>query len=653
MIEILQKRTACNRDCPDACGIVATVENGRVTRLQGDRDHPVTQGFLCERTSRFLDRQYSPDRLTTPLVRRSDAFQAAGWDEALDLIAERMLHFRDTSGPASILQYRSGGSLGLMKHVDDYFFQRFGPVTVKSGDVCAGAAEAAQLMDFGDFDSNDLLDIENSRTILLWGKNVFTSSVHLIPLLKQARKRGASIVLIDPVSHRTRELCDRFVQPRAGGDAALALGMARWLLDNDAADPAAAEYCDHYEAFCDLARSGTIDQWAQIADLSTGELATLAMEYANGPSSIQVGWGLQRRRHGAATIRAIDALGAISGNLGIPGGGVSFYFTRRTAFDLSFSKPDGAPRRIAEPLLGPGILAAADPPIRMAWVSAGNPVVMLPESDTVAEALRSRELTVVVDAFLTDTARLADVVLPTTTMLEEGDLMGAYGHHWLIESRPVVEPPPGVKSDYQIIQALAARVGLGDEFSGDVDHWKRRLLGRVGKRGIGLEDFKKGPVKNPFVQRVAFADRKFPTPSGRVQLITHLADDLLRPAATDSLRLAALSTPKSQGSQWPAASQVGPATATVHPAAARGFEDGQVARLQSAIGSIEVRLRFDAAQRPDVVLMDKGGWHRAGRCANALVKAELTDDGQCAVYYDTPVRIVAREEVKYSARAGQ
>ncbi len=275
-----QRRSACNRDCPDACGLIATVSDGRVIRLQGDPDHPVTQGFLCHRTSRFLDRQYAPDRLLRPLLRDGEMFREIDWQEALDLAAQQLLRFRAESGPASILHYRCGGSMGIMKHVTDYFFQCFGPVTIKSGDVCSGAGEAAQVTDFGCSDSHDLFDLRNSRTIVLWGKNVFVSSVHLIPLLRQARERGATVILIDPVHHRTASLCDHVLQPRPAGDAALACGIARWLFDHAAADPASSTYCDHGDAYRDLVMSRTVDQWAAIADVSPMALVQVAQAYA-------------------------------------------------------------------------------------------------------------------------------------------------------------------------------------------------------------------------------------------------------------------------------------------------------------------------------------------------------------------------------------
>jgi anaerobic selenocysteine-containing dehydrogenase len=636
-----RRLTACNRDCPDACGIVATIEDGRITRLSGDPAHPVTRGFLCHRTSRFLERQYAPDRLTSPLRRDGDSFVPVSWEEALDDIAGRLLAIRAESGPAAILAYRCGGSMGILKSVVDYFFERFGPVTVKSGDVCTGAGDAAQMTDFGDEDSHDFFDPARSRTIILWGKNLHVSSVHLIPILLEARARGAKLVSVDPVFHKTAAMCDLFVQPRPGGDIPLALGVARQMFESGTADPGAGDYCDHLDSFLALTHSRSVEAWADLAGVPLKALVSLAEAYAVRPASLHIGWGLQRRRHGSAAVRVLDALGAVSGNIGVPGGGVSYYTKRRGAFDLSFARREEvAPRLLPEACLGRAILEARDPPIRAVWISSANPVAMLPESHTVAEALAGRELTVVVDSFLTDTARLAHYVLPTTTLLEEDDLLGAYGHHWIVESRPVVAPPPGVKSDLDIISELARRTGLGDAFSADADSWKRRVLGKVADRGASLDDLRRGPVRNPLAPTLMYPDRVFPTATGKVNLVHDVTLDPPRGTLLRPLLLMALATERAQGSQWLPSQQEGPATATVHPSAAAGFADGAVARLESEIAEIVVRLKFDRRQRADVVLMEKGGWLSAGRCANALIRAAETDAGGCAVYHDTPVRLL-------------
>jgi anaerobic selenocysteine-containing dehydrogenase len=612
-----------------------------VLKLEGDPEHPVTQGFLCYRTSRFLERQYDPERLTSPQLRRNGRTEAIGWDAALDLVAEKMLRIREESGAAAILNYRSGGSLGLLKHVIDYFFERFGPVTIKSGDICSGAGDAAQHADFGEEDSHDLDDLLTSRTIVSWGKNPYVSSVHLLPVLRKARAAGARLIQIDPVHHRGAELADVVLQPRPGGDIALALGILRLLFERGQTDPRAAEYCDHLSELRAMALARPLSDWARLADVGREEIDRVSALYADGPSAILVGWGMQRRANGSAAIRLLDALAAVSGNLGVRGGGVSFYFKRRGAFDVSFSRGlEIAPRSIPEAELGQGILDANDPPVRMVWITNANPVAMLPDSETVARALSTREFTVVVDQTMTDSARCADLVLPTTTMLEDEDLVGAYGHHWLGNVRAVVPPPDGVRTDYEILQGLATRVDLGEEFAPSARDWKRRILGKVAPLGVTLETVEAGPVRNPLAVEVLFAERKFPTPSGKVNLIREIDPEPPRPTAERPLLLMALSTAKSQGSQWPSRRQQGPPTVRVHPAVANGLLDGDRARLESDVASLEVVVALDDRQRRDVALMDKGGWYRRGRSANALIRGRSTDAGGGAVYYDTPVRLL-------------
>ncbi len=635
-----ERRTLCNRDCPDACAILATVEDGKVTRIRGEREHPITRGSLCYRTSLFLDTQYSPERLTTPLLRVDGKLTPVSWEQALDTAAQRLKTIRAESGPAAIFHYRSGGSLGLLKALSDYFFELFGPVTSKRGDICSGAGDAAQLTDFGVEDSNDLFDLLNAKQILLWGKNVFVSSPHTVNVLRDARAKGAKLTLIDPVHHRTATLCQRYLQPRPGGDFALAMAVARVLFERGWTDPQAPQYCDHLDRFEALAHRHTVEAWCAQAQLPASAAHELAEALGPGkPTAILCGWGMARRAHGAATLRALDALGAVSGNLGISGGGVSYYFARRSAFDTSFLKGN-APRTVCEPLFGQEVLGMKDPPIRAVWVTAGNPVAMLPDSHRTVEALRSRDFVVVVDSFLTDTAREAHLVLPTTTLLEADDLVGSYGHHYIGEARPVVPPPPGVKSDLEIVQALAERVGLSQPLAGSAREWKERIARpKLAEHGVTLEQLATTAVRNPTRPKIVFEDRKFATPSGKVNLIVEAPPSPAEAPPGYPLLLTALSTEKSQSSQW-AVPQEGPAEVTVHPDAACGVADGGLAALESVLGRLEVRVRHDARQRRDVALMPKGGHLRDGRCANALVRAATTDLGEGGALYDERVRLV-------------
>jgi len=647
--ETTTHKTVCNRDCPDACGIVASVRDGRVVKLAGDPEHPVTRGFLCWRTNHFLNLQYGPDRVLAPMRRGADGrHHPISWNDALDEIAHRLLSIRNESGPGAIFHYRSGGSLGLSKPLVDWFFECFGPVTIKRGDICSGAGEAAQEADFGECDSHDLFDLLNSRHILLWGKNVHVSSPHTIPVLRDARARGAGLVLIDPVRHKGADFCDVFWQPRPGEDCALAMATARLLFERGSVRPRAAAMCDHLDEFRELAHAQSVARWCEQADVPRRAAEDLASRLADGPTAILVGWGMARRANGAAIVRTLDALSAISGNLGIPGGGASYYYRRRRAVDHSFVRGKAAaPRTICEPLFGREVLDARDPPIRAVWVTAGNPVVMLPDAELVRQALSSREFVVVVDPFFTDTARLADIVLPTTTLLEADDLIGAYGHPYVGAARPVVPRPTGVLDDLEIVQALAVRVGLAAELAGSARAWQERLIAPAARAaGVELRGLEEAPMRNPLAPRVLFADGKVPTATGRVNLVTELPR-AARTSPAYPLLLLSVSSDRSQSSQWSRASD-GPAggapVCTVHPSAATaaGVGDGEVARLESEIGAIDVRIRTDPDQRDDVAIVPKGGHLSKGHAANALIRAAVTDMGEGGALYDQPVRLVAR-----------
>lgn len=641
------RRTTCSRDCPDACALLATVEDENVTALRGDPDHPVTRGFLCFRTSRFLEVQDSPLRVRRPLARRGGRLVEVGWEEALDLAAERLRAVRAESGPAAIFHYRSGGSLGILKHLTDLFFARLGPCTTKIGDICSGAGEAAQVEDFGVSDSNALFDLQNSRHVLLWGKNATVSNVHLVPLLREARARGAGVVLIDPVHHRTAALCDRVLQPAPGRDFELAMGVTRLLFEGGI-DREAAAACRGLAAFEALCRARPVAAWAAAADLAVDDLEFLAECLREGPTAILVGWGLQRRLRGAATVRALDALCAISGNLFRAGGGCSFYFRRRKAFAPFGTLPE-PPRSLREPLLGQDLLAARDPRVRLAWVTAGNPVAMLPDSAAVARAFEQVEFLVVADCLLTETARRAHLVLPVPTMLEDDDLLGAYGHHWLGESRPVVPLRDGMLHEVEILQRLARRLGLDGFPLGPIDELKEMALREIAPFGAGLAALRAagGTLRSPVSGPVLFPEGRVATPDGRVRLLAEAPPDPEVPVppadegSSGPLWLFSNSTEKSQGSVWAGRGPGERTWVAVHPDALPSVPAGALVEVKSCVGRLIAELRHDDRQRRDVAIVPKGRPFDRGQSANALIAARPTDLGLGAAYLDCLVRIRA------------
>lgn len=628
--------TTCNRDCPDVCALEATVDGGRLVSLKGVKSDPVTKGFLCSRTTRFVERQHAADRILTPLVRVDGELRPIEWERALDLCADKLRQTRERYGPASILHYRSGGNMGYLRSLTSVFFEQFGPVTEKRGDICSGAGEWAQETDFGVCDSSDPEDLHNAKLIIIWGKNIHTSSVHLLPVVLEAKRRGAVVVGIDPMPTRASRISDLFLCPAPGTDAQLALGVVSYLVDRQGIHPEAAHYCSHLSEFLAMACSVPFEERMRRCGVPVDQGLKFAELYrTHSPSSILVGWGAPRRPNGAETVRVLDALSAVSGNVGIAGACTSFYFQRRRHFSRALLPPERAPARtFSEPLLGRE-MQKADPPVRLAWITAGNPAAMLPDSQTVAAELKKLDFTVVVETHHTDTTAVAHLVLPTLTLVEDDDLLGSYGNHYLRVSQPVMEPAGEARHELWIFQQLAKRLSMGDFLEGTPREWKDRLLDPV----VPRELLDGAVIRQPGAPRVVYEGRKFPTADGKVQLLCH------EPAMPDSLvegypfRLMAVSHPDSHSSQWSVEQPELP-LARISDQAPSFWRDGMEVLLESRKGGFRVKLAREPGLHPELIVLPKGGSRSRGWCPNDLIEARETDFGGGASFYDEPVRLV-------------
>ncbi len=635
-----RSQTACNRDCPDACTLQAEVVDGKLVALKGSHDDPVTRGFLCPRTTRFVNRQESPDRLAQPLLRKagsSEQFEPISWDDALDLAAEKLRAAKAKYGAESIFHYLSGGSLGYLKALTNVVFQQLGPCTQKRGDICSGAGEWAQVQDFGISDSSEVEDLLNARLVLIWGKNVHTSSVHLLPTLLEAKKRGTILVCIDPAPTRSARLADLFLCPRPGTDAQIALAMVTYLAERDRLDPDAASYCNNLGEFLAMARSVPFQERFRRAGIPLEQGLQLCRLYdEHRPSWLLVGWGAPRRSNGAATVRVLDALAAVAGNVGVPGGCASFYFQRRRSFYRdALPAHDPIPRTFSETRLGRE-LELADPRVRVAWITAGNPAAMLPDADRVARELRKVDFTVVVDTHWTDTCAVADLVLPTLTLVEDEDVVGAYGNTYLRSSQPVVAPFAEARHELWIHQQLARRLGFGELLEGTPAQWKERLL----KAEVDREVFGGKTVPQPGAPEVVFAGRRFLTSDGRAQLITTEPPCPEDPPEGFPFLLMAVSHPDSQSSQWSLEPPQMP-VARISADSDAALVDGAVFRLESRLGGFPVKIKREADLHAELVVLPKGGSGLfGGWCPNALIEARETDFGEGACFYEEPVRLV-------------
>jgi anaerobic selenocysteine-containing dehydrogenase len=638
--------TSCTLDCPDGCGIIAHVDNGRVVKLEGHPDHEFTKGYLCAKTYRFPKRLYSPERQLHPLKRAGGSIDSEwvriGWDEALDLVADRIRYFKAETGSLSIMHYQRTGSWGVTKKLNHRFWNLLGGVTTPSGSLCSGAARAGQKLDFGIRLGHDPSDIVNSKLVLLWGRNPLATNLHLVPLLKTVSEQGGRVILVDPVKCESATICDRHVQPRVATDASLALAMAKIVLEEGLEDRDFIEHHAHgFAAFRVLVDSHSLESLSERCGLAIGEIRELAREYATTkPASIQLGWGLNKYKSSAEIFRCVDALAALCGQIGIPGGGVTHGYDTQRLFDKTIEASDKAEshRAIPEPLLGRGLLEASDPPVRMMFVNGGNPVNQSPNSNLVAKALTQLDFVVVVDSFLTDTTDYAHVFLPTTTFLEEEDALVSWGHNILGGVNPAIDPVGESRSDLWIVQQLADRLGIGQEMAGTPREWLKRVMSPMEAKGVTVDALLQGPIRCPVAPLIPFADNKFPTKSGRFEFITEIEVDQRKDPAFP------LTLVTNFSKKW-LLSQM---TETEHPklatvrvgadwAASHGIENGQQMRLRSAVGELVVEVQVDPRVGKEMVIMAVGTWMKRGGGVNILTEDIMSNFGEMAAYGETRV----------------
>jgi anaerobic selenocysteine-containing dehydrogenase len=485
---------ACPHDCPDACGVLITVEGGRATKIQGDPRHPVTRGFLCAKVAKYLDRVYSPDRVLYPMRRiaakgmttaarpelvegaavPTQPWQRITWDEALDEIAQRLRKIIAEFGSEAILPYSYGGTLGALNgaSMDRRFFTRLGASELERT-ICSSAGEAGLESVMGIKLGTEPEQFVNSRYIIAWASNIHGNNVHLWPFIAEARRKGAKLVVIDPYRTRTAACADWYLPINPGTDAALALAMMHVIIGEGLHDADyVARYTLGFDELREKVKAYPPERAARWTGIAAADIGKLAREYAMiRPAVIRVNYGVQRSEGGGMATRAISMLPCITGSLKEAGGGIQL--STSGAFDLnkhSLRRPDLRPQGAKTPRivnmveLGKALNRLSDPPLKALLVYSSNPAAVCPNHNEVVRGLRRPDLfTVVHEQFLTDTTDYADIVLPATTFFEHKDLQAAYGHYYLQISDQAIAPLGECRSNVELFRALAARMGFNDE----------------------------------------------------------------------------------------------------------------------------------------------------------------------------------------------
>jgi anaerobic selenocysteine-containing dehydrogenase len=678
-------RAACPHDCPDTCAMEITVRDGRAIKVAGAADHPFTDGVLCTKVSRYLERTYSPERVLHPLRRTGGKGPGRGhwerisWDSALDEIASRFKAIAASpAGPQAILPYSYAGTMGMLQgsSMDRRFFNRLGASSLERT-ICSSAGKAGITLTLGGAVGTDPERFEDARLIILWGANPIASNLHLWSRIQTARRRGARLVAIDPYRSLSAARCDEHVALMPGTDAAFALGMMQVLIAEDRIDHDwVARYTVGFEGLAARAAEWTPDRVAATCGIEASVVVELARAWASTrPAVIRLNYGMQRHYGGGTAARTIACLPALTGAWRDPGGGLllgtgDFYAMDHAALERPDLRP-GPVRSINMCAIGDALLQA-DPPVQAVFVYNSNPLAVAPDGSRVAAGFAREDLFCVVhDVFLTDTADYADIFLPATTQLEHWDVHKSYGHLYVVANQPAIEPVGESLPNVEVFRRLAARMGFEDACFVDADEdLCRQAVGKSDPRmaGIDWEVLKReGWQRLPSAREAApFAQGGFPTASGKVEfdsavaarhgfdpLPGHVAPRESRtsnPALAARYPIALLSPPhrhalNSTFSNLPLfLDQEREPHVDLHleDARARGIVEGDRVRVFNDRGSFEARARVGDAAREGVAVALSLWWRKLSPDAcnvNVVTSQALTDLGAGATFYDCLVEI--------------
>jgi len=667
--------TACPRNCYSTCSFRVQVENNIIRRILPYKENLATPEGPCIKGLSYIERSCSADRIIYPLIRTGGGkFERIRSSEALDLISEKLSSIKEKHGPLSILWYKGSGMSGLTNEIGSAFWKAFGGATTTYGNLCWPAGLEAVRLTMGSVKHNVPWDLENAKTIIIWGKNPAETNIQEIPFITRAKEKGCRIIVIDPLRTPSADKADILFSPRPGTDAALALAIAGILIREDLVDH---EFiANHVFGYNEFRESLSIS--AEEAETITGipsvNITELAEIIGKGsPVTFLPGYGLQRHHNGGQTIRAILALAVITGNIGKSGSGFNYANLQSYIYDnprepLSYYpdlKNDLPFRRtISMTKLGSDMLDTKEPGLKGAWIERGNPMLQSPETNSVRKAFSELEFKVVVDQFMTDTARLADIILPSKNMFEQSDIIGSYWSPYVQFKPKVINSPGEVMPESEIYFNIAARLNLKvnvdmlpEPGNDNIEKWLEKRI--FGISELSLEDIKAGPVLAPGLQHIAWEDMKFDTPSGKIELYCSTANEKwgVSPLAQYNPYLAGPGDEKyplifitpNTGSRihsqfgnlkiiretaMQPAVEISPADASK-----RKINDGDKIRIFNKAGEVVSIARISNRVPLGSVVLPNGIWLSEGGGGNHLITARETDMGFGAAFHDNRVEV--------------
>ena len=653
-------RNACPRNCYDTCSLKTWVKDDVITFVEGAPESTFTHGTPCVKGLSYPRRVYSPDRIKYPMVqdvRGSGNWRRISWDEAMQRIATKMLEIKKKDGSMlGLALTKYSGKFGVLNYAVEGMMSSLGYTTRFAGTPCWPAGIDAQNYDMGDMWCNDPEDMVKAKYIIIWGANPAWCSMHTMKYIYQAREKGAKVVVIDPLLTQTAAKADLYLRVRPGSDGALALGMARHLVDKGLVDQDFVNNYSHgYAEFEEYLRNNVTVEWAsEICGLSADVIRQLAEEFtAVNPATVWIGYGMQRHVNGGANVRAIDAFVAMTGNIGIEGGGARYGHLHTWGFNYNamLQKPPvgsigmpgaagttsefGSAGEVAQysdrslniNQTAKGILEANEPPVRMLWVACKNPFAQDFDRSKMEKAFEKLEMVVCADQFFNETVQHADIVLPVTTAFEEWNVDASYWHYWLSINQPAIKPMYEAKCDLEIAVLLSRTINKLEPgsctFPQEFDHkrWLDQEFNDGMAKMFGIsswDDLLEGPKKAILPSSAAWYDRKFKTPSGKFEFKSelcekngHTALPEYKPEAKSTLRFH-LFTPHVQfgihsqfiNLDWMQVFYPEPFV-YMHPVSAgkRGIAENDLVKVFNTAGEVELRAKVTANVPEDFLVM--------------------------------------------------
>ncbi|WP_337234103.1 molybdopterin-dependent oxidoreductase [Citrobacter freundii] len=653
-------RNACPRNCYDTCSLKTWVKDDVITFVEGAPESTFTHGTPCVKGLSYPRRVYSPDRIKYPMiqdVRGSGNWRRISWDEAMQRIATKMLEIKKKDGSMlGLAMTKYSGKFGVLNYAVEGMMSSLGYTTRFAGTPCWPAGIDAQNYDMGDMWCNDPEDFVKAKYIIIWGANPAWCSMHTMKYIYQAREKGAKVVVIDPLLTQTAAKADLYLRVRPGSDGALALGMARHLVDKGLVDQDFVNNYSHgYPEFEAYLRNSVTVEWAsEICGLSADVIRQLAEEFtAVNPATVWIGYGMQRHVNGGANVRAIDAFVAMTGNIGIEGGGARYGHLHTWGFNYNamLQKPPvgsigmpgaagttsefGSAGEVAQysdrslniNQTAKGILEANEPPVRMLWVACKNPFAQDFDRSKMEKAFEKLEMVVCADQFFNETVQHADIVLPVTTAFEEWNVDASYWHYWLSINQPAIKPMYEAKCDLEIAVLLSRTINKLEPgsctFPQEFNHkrWLDQEFNDGMAKMFGIsswDDLLDGPKKAILPSSAAWYDRKFKTPSGKFEFRSelcekngHTALPEYKPEAKSTLPFH-LFTPHVQfgihsqfiNLDWMQVFYPEPFV-YMHPISAekRGIAENDLVKVFNTVGEVELRAKVTANVPEDFLVM--------------------------------------------------